>query len=83
MAKTIWNVAGLAVNPVAITPADDGTHEFELISVDVAGDVTFTPYGQPHSAAITMQLDAGFHPIPVTRIWESSTATGIRGWSQG
>lgn len=87
MAKRIWNVAGLAINPVNITPSDAGDHEHEILQVRENGvTIRFTPYGAPltFGSSILRTFDEGFYGIPFRRIWANgTTATEITGWTQG
>lgn len=83
MAKTNWNVRGLAINPVDVTPSDDDLNEFELLYIGVAGDLVFTPYGQSDAEVRTLTVDVGWFPVPVTKVWEATTADEIVGWQQG
>jgi len=86
MAKTIWNAAGLAINPVAITPNNTATNlnEHDILYVGGDGNLEITPMGAAISTKIVFTgVAKGFFPIPVLKVWATlTTATGIIGLTQ-
>jgi hypothetical protein len=81
-------ITGLLLDPAVITPDDTAANlnEYDVFHIATAGAVVVDKWPRDPDLignAVTLTLTAGYHPIPITKIWSTgTTATGISGYIQ-
>jgi len=79
---------GLLLQPTEITPSDGAeVDEHDVIYIGTAGDIVISPLGVDPALGIgdaeTLTLGAGYHPIPINKVWATgTTASNIIGFIQ-